>query len=53
MYFRKRLKAGILRLVPVHKRTFFGGLEGQRVGGLSAGARRLRVEVVVEIAGTV
>src|ERR1700737_5239825 len=39
------LRLELTRLVPVHKRTFFRGVEGRRVGRLSAGARRFRVEV--------
>ena len=31
--------------LPVHKRTFFSGVEGRRVDRLPAGARRFRVEV--------
>src|SRR5712671_2670769 len=41
------------RLVPVHKRRFFRGVEGRRVGRLSAGARRFRVEVAAEVEGIV
>jgi hypothetical protein len=40
-------------LVPVHKRTFFRGAEGRRVGRVSAGARRFRVEVAAEVEGIV
>jgi hypothetical protein len=34
---RNAREPDLFSLVPVHKRAFFGGVEGQRVGQLSAG----------------